>query len=297
MMQWLFKKVDKNNMGRKSIRAIVTLVVVLIAICAIFRLWNYYELDPWTRDGRVRANVVQLAPDVSGLVTAMNVEDNQIVHVGDVLFEVDRSRYELAEKQAEAGLSAQQTALIQAERENQRNQALTNLVSAELREQSRSKVALASAAVKQAEVTLATAKLNVERAIVKSPVEGVVTNLDLRQGAYVTAGHAVMALVDTNSLYVEGYFEETKLPRIQLGDSAEVMPMGSSVKLQGTVQGIAAGITDHDRSTGNDLLPNVNPSFNWVRLAQRIPVRIQLAPHQSTLIAGQTVTVQVLEKR
>lgn len=297
MMQWLFNNVDKNNMGQKAIRAIVTLVVVLIAIWAIFRLWNYYELDPWTRDGRVRANVVQLAPDVSGLVTTMNVEDNQTVHIGDVLFEVDRSRYELAEKQAEAGLSAQQTALIQAERENQRNQALTNLVSAELREQSRSKVALASAAVKQAEVTLATAKLNVERAIVKSPVEGVVTNLDLRQGAYVTAGHAVMALVDTTSLYVEGYFEETKLPRIQLGDSAEVMPMGSSVKLQGTVQGIAAGIADHDRSTGSDLLPNVNPSFNWVRLAQRIPVRIQLAPHQSTLIAGQTVTVQVLEKR
>lgn len=287
-----------NTKLQKCVRPMVTLVLVLIAIWAILKLWDYYELEPWTRDGRVRANVVQLAPDVSGLVTAMNVQDNQRVHAGDILFEVDRSRYTLAEKQAEAVLAAKQAVLAQAERENKRNQNLTNLVSQELKEQSNSKVQQARAEEMQAEVTLDTAKLNLERAVVKAPVDGVVTNLDLRKGAYVTTGRAVMALVDTGSIYVEGYFEETKLPRIQIGDKVNVMPMGRDVKLQGTVQSIAAGIADHDRSTGSDLLPNVNPSFNWVRLAQRVPVRVQLDAHPNVpLVAGETVTVQVIEKR
>src|SRR5206468_2933424 len=112
---------------------------------------------------------------------------------------------------------------------------------------------------------------NLRRAQVKAPVAGIVTNLDLRAGGYASAGRPALALVDTHSLYVEGYFEETKLRRIQIGDRVWVKLMAGSGALEGTVDSIAAGIADRDRSTSADLLPNVNPTFNWVRLAQRVP--------------------------
>ncbi|MNV46022.1 p-hydroxybenzoic acid efflux pump subunit AaeA [compost metagenome] len=130
----------------------------------------------------------------------------------------------------------------------------------------------------------------------RAPTAGLVTNLDLRQGAYASAGHPVMALVDASSFYVEGYFEETKLARIRQGDRVRVTPMGGPA-LEGTVESIAAGIADRDRSTSANLLPSVNPTFNWVRLAQRVPVRVKLDQTSSgtRLVAGQTVTVEILE--
>jgi len=283
---------------RPAVRVLVTALTVALAGWAILQLWDHYERAPWTRDGRVRANVVQLAPDVSGLVTAVHVGDNQHVKAGDLLFEVDRARYLLAVRQAQSALDAQRTVLNQAQRENSRNSGLSALVSREVQEQTRSRVEQARAAVAQAQVALDMAELNLARAQVKAPSDGIVTNLDLRQGAYATAGHAVMALVDQDHVYVEGYFEETKLPRIQLGDRVRVTPMGSETALTGTVQSVAAGIADHDRTTGANLLPSVNPTFNWVRLAQRVPVRIQLdAREGKRLVAGQTVTVQVIEGR
>ncbi|WP_325342136.1 HlyD family secretion protein [Xylophilus sp.] len=306
-------------------RVAVTLAVLAAAVFAGLRLWDHYELQPWTRDGRVRANVVQIAPDVSGLVTAVPIQDNQPVAAGALLFEVNRARYALAQSQAEAALAAaqaalgaqraalatQQTTLGQAQREDARNAALGELVSRETREQTHARaeqarsgvtqaesaVAQARAAVTQAEVALANARLNLARAEVRAPTGGLVTNLDLRQGAYAAAGHAVLALVDTQSIYVEGYFEETKLPRIHVGDRVRVLPMGGG-EIGGTVASVAAGIADRDRSTSANLLPSVNPTFNWVRLAQRIPVRVQLdaLPEGARLVAGQTVTVQVVER-
>jgi multidrug resistance efflux pump len=278
-------------------RILLTLLVVAAAVWAAFRLWDHYELAPWTRDGRVRANVVQIAPDVSGLVTAVPIHDNQAVSGGTLLFEVDSARYALALRQAEAALSAQETALAQARREDARNAGLDALVSKEVREQTRMRVEQARSAVAQAAVAHDAAKLNLERAQVRAPADGLVTNLDLRQGSYATAGRPVLALVDVGSLYVEGYFEETKLPRIHIGDRVRVTPMGGSAVLDGTVESVAAGIADHDRSTSSNLLPSVNPSFNWVRLAQRIPVRVRLDPLPAgeRLVAGQTVTVQVVE--
>jgi multidrug resistance efflux pump len=276
-------------------RLLVTLAVVAAAAWAGLRLWDHYELEPWTRDGRVRANVVQIAPDVSGLVTAVPVQDNQPVAAGALLFEVDRARYALALRQAESALLAAKVAATQAQRENARDIDLGELISQEQREQASTRVQAAQAGVAQAAVALDAARLNLERAQVRAPTAGLVTNLDMRTGSYAQAGRAALALVDATSFYVEGYFEETKLPRIHVGDRVRVTPMGG-VRLEGRVESIAAGIADRDRSTGSNLLPSVNPTFNWVRLAQRIPVRVKLDPlaDGTRLVAGETVTVQVM---
>ena len=276
-------------------RPLVTLAVVAAAAGAGLRLWDHYELEPWTRDGRVRANVVQIAPDVSGLVTAVPVQDNQSVAAGTLLFEVDRARYALALRQAESSVVAAKVALTQAQRENARNIDLGNLISQELREQTGTRVEAAQANLAQAVISLDAARLNLERAQVRAPTAGLVTNLDMRTGSYAQAGRAALALVDAKSFYVEGYFEETKLPRIHVGDRVRVTPMGGA-RLDGTVESIAAGIADRDRTTGTNLLPSVNPTFNWVRLAQRIPVRVKLDPlaDGTRLVAGETVTVQVV---
>jgi multidrug resistance efflux pump len=193
-------------------------------------------------------------------------------------------------------VTAAQAALAQTLRENKRNTQLDDLVSAETREQGQTRSDQARAALAQAEVNRDTAKLNLERTHVVSAVDGIVTNLDLREGAYATASHPVMAVVDSKSFYVEGYFEETKLPGIQIGDKVEVTLMGTRQPLPGRVESFAEGIADRDRSTGANMLPNVNPTFNWVRLAQRIPVRIALDPLPASvrLVAGQTATVKVL---
>lgn len=275
----------------------ITLAVTAAAIGAALQLWDHYELAPWTRDGRVRANVVQIAPDVSGLVTAVPVHDNQRVRAGQLLFEVDQARFELALRQAEASLASQKTALAQARREDARNAGLGNLISQEAREQTRTKVEQARAAQAQAQVSLDTARLNLQRAKVLAPSDAIVTNLDLRKGSYASAGHPAMALVDAGSFYVEGYFEETKLARIHIGDPVKVTPMGAASALTGTVESVVAGIADRDRVTSANLLPTVNPTFNWVRLAQRVPVRVKLDPTPAgvTLVAGQTVTVEIVE--
>ncbi|HBI68954.1 MAG TPA: efflux transporter periplasmic adaptor subunit [Massilia sp.] len=288
----MFKKFSLPAVGRVGI----TLIAAAGAVYAGWQLWRHYEVEPWTRDGRVKAYVVQVAPDVTGQVTKVYVHDNQQVDAGDLLFEIDRARFELALRQAEAAEQAAQAALNQAQRESRRNVQLDDLVAAETREQGQSRVETARAALAQAVVNHDTAKLNLERTQVKSVVNGFVTNLDLRPGAYVSASHPVMALVDRASFYVEGYFEETKLPQIHLGDRVAVSLMGAQQKLSGHVESFAEGISDRDRTTGTNLLPNINPTFNWVRLAQRIPVRVALDPVPANvrLVAGQTATVQVL---
>ncbi|MBK4737228.1 HlyD family efflux transporter periplasmic adaptor subunit [Noviherbaspirillum pedocola] len=276
-------------------RVAITLIAVGAAILVGKALWQHYEVAPWTRDGRVRANVIQVAPDVSGLVVKVLVHDNGVVKAGDELFEIDPSRFELALRQAEATVEAQRTALAQAENEARRNAQLQDLVSTETREQGRSRVDQIRAALQGAIVARDVAKLNLERSRVVAASDGVVTNLDLYTGGYVAAGRPVLALVEKNSFYVEGYFEETKLPGIHIGDAATVVAMGSRRELQGHVDSFAEAIADRDRATGSNLLPNVNPTFNWVRLAQRIPVRVKLdhVPDDVRLVAGQTVTVEI----
>jgi RND family efflux transporter MFP subunit len=277
------------------LRVAVTLAVVAVALLAAQRLWQHYEVEPWTRDGRVRADIVQVAPDVSGLVTQVLVRDNQPVSVGTPLFIVDRPRYQLAVLQAAAAVASARVQLLQARREAGRNRQLGDLVAGEVREQGDARVAQLGAALDQAEVTLATARLNLARTAVKASVAGTVSNLDLRPGDYATAGHPEFAIIDAGSIHIIGYFEETKLPRVHVGDPVAVRLMGDDRVITGHVQSIAGGIEDRDRSAGANLLANVNPTFSWVRLAQRIPVRIAIdrLPAQLDLVVGRTATVEV----
>ncbi|WP_171962892.1 efflux RND transporter periplasmic adaptor subunit [Bordetella trematum] len=276
-------------------RFAITVFAVLAALFAGWQLWVHYEVEPWTRDGRVKAYVVQVAPDVSGLVSAVPVHDNQDVKAGDILFEIDRARFELALAQADAAVRAERVARDQARRDLKRNRALGQLVAAEAVEQSQARLQQHEAALAQAQVQAQAARLDLQRSQVRATADGRITNLDLRQGAYARAGQPVMALVDAGSFYVEGYFEETKLPAIQEGDPVRIMLMGDDRPIEGHVESIALGIADRDRQTGANLLPDVNPTFNWVRLAQRIPVRVRIdhVPSGLRLVAGQTATVAI----
>lgn len=277
------------------VRVAVTLAAVIAAILIVRWMWIRYEVEPWTRDGRLRADTVEVASDVTGLVTDVRVHDNAVVRKGQVLFVVDPSRYALALAQADATILTQKAALTQAESEARRNRVLGGLVSKESAEQTQSRVAGLRAQLLLAEANRGIAKLNLERTTVMASVDGIVTNVQLRPGDYATAGRPVMALVDTGSLHIDGYFEETKLPYIHLGDPVTMVVMGLSLPIEGHVQSIAGGIADRERSGSDTLLPNVNPVFSWVRLAQRIPVRIAIdrVPQGTRLIAGRTVTVTV----
>jgi RND family efflux transporter MFP subunit len=276
----------------------VTLALVALAGLVAFWIWGRYETDPWTRDGRVRADIVRVAPDVSGLVTQVAVRDEQVVRPGQLLFVVDRPRYVAALAQVDATIASAKAMVNEARREAARDLALGDLVAAETHEQNVAKVETAEAALSQALAARNTAALNVRRTEVRATVNGFVTNLDLHPGDYLAAGTQAMALVDRDSLRVEGYFEETKLRHIQVGDRAQVRLMGDERQLEGHVESIAAGIADDQRTDTGNLLPNVVPTFSWVRLAQRIPVRVHIdrLPAGTAFIAGRTATVSILPR-
>lgn len=274
---------------------LLTLVAVGLAIAVALHLWEYYMEAPWTRDGHVHADVVRVAPDVSGLVTELYIKDNQQVSRGQPLFQIDRARFELAVREAQALVLERSAQLQQAKREAQRNRVLKDLIATETVEIGDTLAKRAEAALETAQASLGVAKLNLERTLVLSPVDGYLSDQTMRVGDYVTTGGAVLSIIDSNSLRVEGYFEETKLHAIEIGQPVTVRLMGESRELQGHVQSIAAGIEDRDRSRGASLLPNIDPSFNWVRLAQRIPVRVVLdeEPKDIRLVIGRTATLAV----
>ena len=284
-----------NIFRKKSAQRAITVTAVLIAALIGWQLWCHYENDPWTRDGRVNANVILVAPDVTGQVVKMHVHDNQRVRAGDTLFEIDPARFELALRRAIASEQAARASLNQAIREARRKNKLKILITKEQREQGNTRVEEAHAALAQAIVKRETAKLNLDRTKVVAGVNGQVTNLDLQNGTYVMAGKPIMALVDQDSFYIEGYFEETKLPAIRVGNPASITLMGQGKTLEGRVDSISSGIDDRERTTGSKLLKKVNPAFNWVRLVQRIPVRIALekVPEDVRLVAGLTATIEI----
>jgi multidrug resistance efflux pump len=322
------------------LRFALTAVVVVVAALVANALWQHYMYSPWTRDGRVRAEIVRIAPDVSGLVIDVAVKDNQTVRKGDVLFTIDQARYEFALAQAQANLLAAEAnaraaganinaaqagaevrkanfdmALAQSTRrqkipgsaisvEDRENSATTaNSAKAgwqqaqATQQQATAGQDQASAAVDQARVAVSTAKLNLERTQVRAPVDGYVTNLDVRKGDYAAAGSPRMALIDSHSYWLYGYFEETKLPYMHVGDPVDIRLLSGGPHLKGTIESIARGITDADNPTGKDLLADVNPTFNWVRLAQRVPVRVRIdadhLPEGMILAAGMTATIIV----
>jgi multidrug resistance efflux pump len=276
-------------------KILLTLIVVVVAGLVLWRIINYYMFSPWTRDGRVRADVIQVAPDVGGLITSVKVIDNQEVKQGQVLFVIDQARYALALRLAQATLEQHQATLAQAKREYARNLGLGNLVASEALEESRTRVEQGEAAVADAQVQVDTARLNLQRTTIVSPVDGYLNDRAPRVGEYVAAGRPVLAVVDLHSFRVDGYFEETKLAGIHIGEPVDITVMGEPRALRGHVQSIVAAIEDRDRAQSSNLLPNVNPAFSWVRLAQRIPVRVALdeVPEDFRMIAGRTATVAV----
>nr|WP_288498523.1 HlyD family secretion protein [uncultured Pseudomonas sp.] len=281
---------------RSTIRVGITLAMVAVAVLAGSWIWQHYMYSPWTRDARVRADVVTIAPDVSGWVLELKVRDNQQVKAGDLLMTIDRDRYQAAVEKAQAVVDIRKQQLSLREHEASRRAQLgSQAISAELRENAQINAEMARSEYREAQADLRIAQLNLERSEVRAPRDGQVTNLRLAQGNYVTAGQAVMALVDTGSFYVQAYFEETKLPRIQVGAPVEIWLMGGEQEIRGEVEGISRGITDRNASPDGQLLANVEPTFNWVRLAQRIPVRIKLddVPESVKLSAGMTASVRV----
>lgn len=304
----------------------LTLAVLALAVVLGWFAWDYYTRAPWTRDARVRADVVTLSAEVAGRIIELPVQDNQFVRQGDLLLQIDPARYELAVLhavravevaraalgQSQAAIVANEAQLKQRRSEEQRRRKLQSLsaISAEewekagtdvavaqadlLREQSN--LGLAQANVQLAEATLQQARLDLERTRVSAPVSGYVTNLLTRQGDYAQPGMPLLALVDSSSFHVSGYFEETKLPKIKVGSRARIALMSGEV-LDGTVESIAYAITDRENQPGNRLLANVNPSYTWVKLAQRIPVRLRLERNADAppLRAGTTATVTILE--
>ena len=283
---------------RSTIRVGITLAMVVVAIFAGSWIWQHYMYSPWTRDARVRADVVTIAPDVSGWVVELKVHDNQQVKAGDLLMTIDRDRYQAAVEKAKAVVDIRRQQLSLREHEASRRSRLgAQAISAELLENAQINAEMARGEYREAQADLRVAELNLARSEVRAPRDGQITNLVLAQGNYVNAGQAVMALVDTNSFYVQAYFEETKLARIRVGDKAQIRLMGEPVRLTGHVESIAAGIEDRDRGQGANLLANVNPTFSWVRLAQRVPVRIALdhLPDRIALVAGRSATVEITD--
>lgn len=278
-----------------AFRWIVTLAMLALAAVAASLLWRHYLHAPWTRDGRVRAEVINLAPDVSGLVAEVRVHDNQYVQRGELLMRIDAERYRLTLARAEASLDAARAELAQRKREAARRAHLDSfVVSAENRDSANTQADAAAAQVEAALAARELARLDLQRTEIHAPTDGYITNLNLHPGDFAAAGHAAMALIDSHSFWVNGYFEETKLPHLHEGDTVDIELMNGG-HLSGHIGSLSRGITDRDNATGTQLLANVNPTFSWVRLAQRIPVRIELdaVPAHVTLVAGLTCTVVV----
>jgi len=289
-------KVDPPALRRYLFTGAASLVALVLA----WALWWHYLRSPWTRDGRVRAEVVNVAAEVSGKVVELKVVDNQPVHRGDVLFTIEPVDYNLALVQAESNVQSREFDRDIALQDSQRRQKLgAEAVSAEERNTSRSTAQVAEASYQAALATRDQAKVNLDRTIIRSPVNGYVTNLTLRVGDYATPGQTKLTVVDSDSFWIVGYFEETKLPRIHEGDYAHVKLMGWGPEIAGHVQSLSRGIADTNSDDNSLGLANVSPIFTWVRLAQRIPVRIQIdrVPDNVTIAAGQTCTIVISAPR
>jgi RND family efflux transporter MFP subunit len=280
----------------RAVPVAVTLMAVVLAGVLTYAMWQAYVGSPWTRDGSVRVYVVTLAPEVSGRVVALPVADNQFVHKGDLLMTIDKRDYEIAVKLAEANVAQAKADYENKQTEAQRRAQLTELATTPEEKQTYAATAQVAAAVyQQALANLDKAKLNLERTDLRSEVNGWVTNLQTQLGDYATMGQRALTLVDADSFWVDGYFEETKVAPIQPGDPAKIWLLGYRQMLPAHVDSIARGIEVSNAQAGSSGLANVNPIFTWVRLAQRLPVRLHIdsVPPDVRLVAGMTATVEV----
>ncbi len=280
---------------QRLLRAGLTLAVVVAAGLLVSALWRAYVIAPWTRDGRVSAQIVRIAPEVSGTVAEVSVADDQYVRRGEVLYRIDKARFALALAQAEAQLAAAEVSLHQKTEEARRRQGMESLVPAEDIQRASQAVAVAQAELRGARVAVDRAKLDLTRTELRAPTDGYVTRLRLNKGDYAAAGQPNLALIDAHSFWITGYFEETKLRGVQPGAAARIRLMGFEQVLPGRVASIGRGIADNNQQADAQGLPSVEPSFSWVRLAQRIPVRIEFehVPREVVLAAGMTGSIEV----
>jgi RND family efflux transporter MFP subunit len=280
---------------KKLLRIGLTLLVVAAAAVAGTWVWDYYLYSPWTRDGRIRADVITIAPDVSGWVTGVNVKNNQAVSKGAPLFTIDDIRYRAELAESEARLAQERSAWDLAKHQYERRQLMSDRqsISEESLEAYRIRAESAKASYQLAEAELNTARIDLKRTNVLAPETGIVNNLTLRQGNYASRGDAVLSLIKNDSFYVTGYFEETKLQMVRVGQKARITLLSGGEKLTGEVVSIARGIADSNTSSDNQMLPQVQQAFNWVRLAQRIPVEVALdpIPEDVNISAGMTVSI------
>ncbi|WP_411754457.1 efflux RND transporter periplasmic adaptor subunit [Serratia sp. (in: enterobacteria)] len=283
-------------MKHKTLKYFSTVIICAIALCAGWWLWNYYMQSPWTRDGKVRAELVNITPEVSGRLEKILAHDNQFVPAGSLIFSIDPVPYQIALDNAEAALAKAQADMAKADHEAARRRSLPrNVISSEDLDESNLAAASMKASYKAAQANLEQAKWNLSKTQIYAPTDGYITNLQARVGNYATAGTPLVALVDTHSFYVLGYFEETKLRHIREGRKADIVLYNGNIRLQGVVESIGRAIYDQSADSSSDLLMDVKPNVPWVRLAQRVPVRIKLidVPADLTLVAGTTCTISI----
>jgi multidrug resistance efflux pump len=288
------QKVAKRHI--RVIPILITLGTLAVAGLLSWLMWGVYMEAPWTRDGTVRVYVVTMAPEVEGRIVELPVADNQFVHKGDLLMVIDPTDYVIAVRQGEAAVLQAKADWDNKQAESSRREKLSDLAVTQEEQQTYASSALgAKAAYQQAQANLDHARVNLQRTKIYSPVNGYVTNLQARLGDYATIGQRIISVVDADSFWVDGYFEETNLGRIREGDPATVKLMGYSQVVRGHVEGIARGIKVENAQPDPAGLASVNPIFTWVRLAQRLPVRIRIdhVPDGVRLVAGMTATVQI----
>ena len=286
------------RLGTGVLKVVATALVLLLAALAATVIWDYYVTAPWTRDGRIRVQVASIAPQVSGQITEIGVIDNQFVHKGDVLYAIDGFDFQNALDQAKTQVQMKaadyQVKRVQAER----RQHLTTLATTPEEQQTYAGSATqAEAAFKSAQVQEGMAEINLDRTNVKSPVNGYITNFQMRLGDYAHEGTTNISVIDAGSYWVDGYFEETKMSHICVGDHAEAQLMGYPTPILGVVDSVTRGIAVSDAAPGTQGLPNVDPIYTWVRLAQRVPVRMRITevPAGIPLVSGMTATVTVMD--
>jgi multidrug resistance efflux pump len=291
-------KPARHGAAPRLVPVLLTLLLLAGAAVAGWFGWRAFLAPPWTRDGTVRAYVVTLRPEVAGRIVDLPVVDNQFVHKGDTLLVIDPTDYAIAVDTAQASLDQARDTAQNKRAEAKRRLALTTLSTSEEERQTYvTSAAAADAAVAQALSSLAQAKVNLERTKLVAPVDGYITNLQTQIGDYAVVGQLALAMVDAHSYWVDGYFEETALSAIHPGDKARVRLMGWHGIINGHVAGVARGIEVPNATPDASGLASVNPIFTWVRLAQRVPVRIAIddVPPGLLLVAGQTASVEIVK--
>ncbi len=287
----------KKRSAVNLLRYLATGVLVAAALVAARYGWRVYVTSPWTRDGMVRVQVANVAPQISGQIVEVRTSDNQHVHKGDILYVIEKFDFVVALDNAKATILNREADLAVKTAQNARRAALTTLsTSIEQKQVFDGNAKMAEAALAGAQAALAQAEINLQRTEVRSPVDGYVTNLLMRVGDYARAGTPNVSVIDENSYWIDAYFEETKLANIHVGDDVEAILLGHEAPIRGRIESITGGISAANAASSTQGLPNVDPIFTWVRLAQRIPVRIRIdrVPQDMPLIAGMTCSVSVV---